>query len=135
AGHADRLRRADVGDLRLERALAVEHLDALVARIGDVQVARRIAREAADLVELPLRGPGLAPRLHEVPVLRELRDTVVRAEPVGHVDVARAVPGDVRGTAEAVAVDARARRATPAAASAFAAASTLAACAARGASA
>ena len=49
-----RLRRADAGDLRLEGALAVEHLDAVVAGVGDVDVAGRVAGDAADPVELTL---------------------------------------------------------------------------------
>src|SRR6266851_1517632 len=90
ARHADRLRHADVGDLRLERALAVEHLDALVAGIGHIEIALRIARQPADLVELPLRRSSLSPGLHKVAVLGELGDPVVAAESIGDVDVAGA---------------------------------------------
>src|SRR5262245_34897660 len=116
ARHADRLRRADIGDLRLERAFAVEDLDAVVAGVGHVDVACRIAGDAADLVELPLSRSGLAPRLHEVPFLGELRDAVVGAEAVGDVDVAGAIPRHVRRAVEAVAVDAGSRRAAAASA-------------------
>src|SRR5438034_8957170 len=52
ARNADRLRRADAGDLRLERPLAVEHLDAVVARVRHIDVARGIAANPEDLVEL-----------------------------------------------------------------------------------
>src|SRR6266851_5392085 len=103
ARHADRLRHADVGDLRLERALAVEHLDALVAGIGHIEIALRIARDAADLVELALRRPGVSPGLREVALFGELRDAIVGAEPVSDVDVAGAIPRDVGRLAEAVA--------------------------------
>ena len=93
-------------DLRLERALAVEDLDALVAGVGDVEVARRVGDDAANLVELALARSGVAPRLQEVAVLVELGDAVVGAEAVGDVDVAGAIPVDIRRPVEAVAVDA-----------------------------
>ena len=46
ARHAHRQRRADVAELRLELALAVEDLDALVAGVGDVDVARASRRRS-----------------------------------------------------------------------------------------
>src|SRR5439155_25664918 len=52
AGDADRLRHPDAGDLRLEGAFAVEHLNAVVAGIGHVEIARRITGDAANVVEL-----------------------------------------------------------------------------------
>ena len=82
----------------------------------------RVAGDAADPVELALPRSGLAPGLHEVAVLGELRDAVVGAEPVGDVDVAGAVPGDVRRPVEVVAVDAGAGSAAAAPAAAAAAA-------------
>src|SRR5262249_20140552 len=115
SGHANGLRRADVGDLRLEHAVAVEYLNPLVARIGDVDVARRFARDPADRVELPLSRAGLSPRLHEVAVLGELRHTVVGSESVAIVDVAGAIERHVGGAVEVVAANARARRARTAA--------------------
>src|SRR4029079_7319166 len=118
ARYANRLRCADGGDLRLERPFAVEHLDALVAGVGDVEIARRIRGDAADVIELPLAGSGLSPRLHEVALLRELTDPMVGPEAVGDVDVAGAIPRDVGRPIEAVAVDSGARRAASAAASA-----------------
>src|SRR2546430_181440 len=121
ARDADRLRRADAGNLRLERALAVEDLDALVPRVGHVDVARRVGRDAANPVGLSRRRPRLPPRLHEVAVLCGLRHAVVAADAVGDVDVAGAIPGDVCRMIEGVAVDAGARRAASAAAAAFAA--------------
>src|SRR5438876_721232 len=118
ARHTDRLRRADAGDLRLERALAVEHLNAVVAGVRHIDIPSGIAANPENLVELALRRSGLPPGLHEVAVFGELRDAIGRAEPVGDVDVAGAIPRDVRGPVEAVAVDTGARRSTPAAASA-----------------
>ena len=41
-----RARRADVQELRLEVAVAVEHLDAPVAAVGDVDDALRVDRDA-----------------------------------------------------------------------------------------
>ena len=41
-------------ELRLEGAVAVEHLDALVAGVGDVDVALRVDRERLHAVELAL---------------------------------------------------------------------------------
>src|SRR4029077_8646792 len=96
ARDADRLRRPDVGDLRLERAVSVKDLDPLVAGVGHVDIAGRISRDAADLIELPLTGSRGAPRLDEVAVLGELADALVGAVAVGHVDVARALPRDIR---------------------------------------
>src|SRR3954470_470405 len=110
ARDAQRLRCADAADFRLEGPFAVEHLDALVAGVSRVQVARRIGNETADLVELALARARVPPRLHEVAVLRELRDPVVRAVAVRDVDVAGAIPRDIRWPIEAVAVDAGARR-------------------------
>src|SRR5262245_24235309 len=109
AGDADRLGRADPGDLRLERALAVEHLDAVVAGVGHVEIAASVGHDPFDPVELALSRSGVAPGLDEVAVLRELRNPVVRAETVGDVNVARAIPRHVRGPVERVAVDAGSR--------------------------
>src|SRR5205085_2722246 len=75
-GNADGLRCADVGDLRLERTLPVEHLDAMIARVGDVDIARGIASNTANLVELSLRRSGLPPRFREVAVLVEFCDAI-----------------------------------------------------------
>src|SRR6185503_4756053 len=106
---ADRLRHADVGDLRLERAFTIKHLDALVPRVGHVDVSGRVAGDAANAVELSLRRAGLAPGLEEIAVPVELRNAVVRSESVGDINVAGAVPRHIRRPVETVAVDARAR--------------------------
>src|SRR5207249_12021757 len=105
-----------------ERAVGVENLNAVVARVGDVHVARRVGGDAADLVELPLRRSRLSPRLQIIAVLVEFRDAIVVAEAIGNVDVARTVPRDVGGIAEAVAGNACAWRTASAAPAAFAAA-------------
>src|SRR5439155_4813408 len=110
---ADGHRRADVGDLRLRRAVAVEHLNALVAGVGDVHVALRVERDPAQRVELPDLGAALAPRLDEVAVLVEFRDARVAGadrDAVGDVDVAVLVPRDAARAHEAVAGNSRSRR-------------------------
>src|SRR5207248_11005909 len=81
--------------------------------VGDVDVALRVERDAAQRVELPGVGAALAPRLDEVAVFVELRDArVARAhrDAVGDVDVALFIPGDARGADEAVARDSRSWR-------------------------
>ncbi len=65
----------------LKRALAVEDLDALVAGVGDVDVAGSIAGDPAHPVELTLTRAGAAPGLEEIAVLVELRDAVVDPNP------------------------------------------------------
>src|SRR5262245_6273099 len=74
---ADRVRRADTGDLRFHVAVAVEDLDALVAGIRDVDVPLRVERDAVQHVELSRLGAALSPRLDEVAVLVEFRDARV----------------------------------------------------------
>src|SRR5687767_15151990 len=101
AGHAHGERRADVAELRLERAFRVEHLDSLVAGVGDVDVALRIDGNRFHAVELALAGARRSPVLDEASVLVQLGHAVVRAHAVGDVDVAGAIPGDIRGAVEA----------------------------------
>ena len=55
----------------------VEHLDPLVAGVGDVDVALRVDRDRLHAVELPWPGAGRSPVLDEAAVLVELRDAVV----------------------------------------------------------
>src|SRR5262245_47099300 len=105
-GDADRVRRADVGDLRLHRAVAVEHLDPLVAGVRDVDVALGVERDAVERAELTRLAAAESPRLDEMSILVELRDARVaarRRDAVGDVDVAGAIPRNVSGTDEAVA--------------------------------
>src|SRR5262249_27041066 len=110
---ADRRWRGDVRNLWLRVAVAVEHLNPLVAGVGDVDVALRIERDAAQRVELADFAAALSPRLDEVAVLVELGDARVagaRRRAVGDVDVAVLVPRDACGAHEAVARNARSRR-------------------------
>src|SRR5262245_39708382 len=131
---ADGARRADVEELRLEVAVGVEHLDAPVACVSNVDEALRVYRDAARLAELTVRGPGLSPRSNELPVLVELRHAVVVAESVGDVDVAGGVPRDIGRTIEHVLLTTGSRRTSAAAATAafrVAPATTCTTCTAR----
>src|SRR5260370_5546295 len=92
---AERLGRADTGDLRLEGAVTVEHLDALVAGVGNVDIALGIDRDrAGGGAELAGFGALRAPRFDEHAVLVELRHALI-ADAVGHVDVSGGIEGDV----------------------------------------
>ena len=95
-------------ELRLEVPVAVEHLDALVADVGDVDVALRVDRQALHAGELTVPRAGRAPLRDELAVLVELRDAVGVADAVGDVDVAGAIPRDVGRTVERRAGRARA---------------------------
>src|SRR5262249_34857996 len=109
---ADGVGRTDVGDLRLRRAIAVEHLDPLVAGVGDVDVALRVERDAVQHAELARLTAAVSPGLDEVAVLVELGDAsiTVGGDAVGDVDVTAAIPRDVSGAHEAVAGNAGAGR-------------------------
>src|SRR6185503_11245959 len=63
--HADRLRVADALDLALERAVVVEHLDALIAGVSGVDVALRVNGDAVDAGEFAIRSAALSPGLDE----------------------------------------------------------------------
>src|SRR5438874_948311 len=113
--NADCLRVADILDLGLERTVVIEHLDALVAAVGGVDVALGINGDAVDAGELTGGAAALAPLLDEHAVLRELGDARVAAA-VGDEDVALRIPRDVGRAIEDVLRRAGSRR--PAAASA-----------------
>src|SRR5262249_19976184 len=108
---------------------AVEDLNPLVAGVGDIHVALRVERDAAQRVELTRVAAPESPRLDEVAVLVELRHPRVAAvhrHAVGDVDVAGTIPGDVRRTHEAVAGNSGSwRPGRTGAGSAFPAAATL----------
>src|SRR5262249_38554059 len=83
------------------------------------EVVLRVDGDAVDHPELTLLRPGLSPGLYEVSLLVELRDPRV-AEPVGDVDIAGPVKGDIGRTVEICARETRPGRSCRAAA-AFAA--------------
>src|SRR5207248_3095742 len=107
--NADCLRVADILDLGLERAVVIEHLDALVAAVGGVDVALGINGDAVDAGELTGGAAALAPLLDEHAVLRELGDARVAAA-VGDEDVALRIPRDVGRSIEDVLLRAGSRR-------------------------
>src|SRR5262249_2552041 len=103
---------ADAGDLRLEGAVAVEHLDTLVAGVGNVDIALGIDRDrAGGGAELARLGTLRTPRFDEHAVLVELRDALV-ADAVGHVDVSSGVESDVGRAIEEIGRSAGAGRLT-----------------------
>src|SRR4029450_7013475 len=98
-------------DLAHERVrLRIDHLDAAIAAIADVDVAFRVVGDRVRRVQLTeLRSTTrFTHRRHPVAVLRELRGARVDVA-VADVDVAFGVPGDVGRLAE-LTVDRRPRR-------------------------
>src|SRR5215471_1248151 len=116
---ADSPRRADARDLGLERAFAIEDLDALIAAVGDVDVVLRVGGDGQWEVELPGICATGAPALEVLAVRVHLGDACV-AVAVGDVNVAGRIEGDVGGLVEVVAGDAGTGAATPSAAAALA---------------
>src|SRR5206468_648966 len=97
-------------DLHLAHELAalIEHLDAAVAPVGDINVALVVGGNAVRRVELSELSPSwFAVRADPVAVLVELGDARVDV-PVADVDIALRIPGHVGGLAE-LAVDGRQR--------------------------
>ncbi len=70
-----------------ERTVAGEDLDAVVAGVGDIQVAVRAQGQRPGPAELPRLGARAAPALHELAVRVELADALVLPE-LGDVVVA-----------------------------------------------
>ena len=89
---------------------AIEHLNALVTLVRDVDIALGVGGKRMGRVELPSVGSSRSPREEESSVPVELRDACVRSVTVGDEDVAFAVPGDVARTGELVTGAASARR-------------------------
>ena len=88
---ADRPRRPADAEFLLEFAVAVEHLDAAIGAVGDVEIAVGVADDAVRGVELAGAGAALAPVLDQVAVLAEFGDARI-AVAVGDVDAAVCVP-------------------------------------------
>src|SRR3954447_3867918 len=66
--HAEATGAKQVLPLRFEFTVAVEHLDAVVFAVGDINPAVGIATNVVDDVELALTGPGRAPRHEQLAV-------------------------------------------------------------------
>src|ERR1700720_618669 len=60
--HVETARAVQVFPLRLVFAVAVEHLDAMVLTVRDIDPAVGVATDVVDNVELALAGSGFAPR-------------------------------------------------------------------------
>src|SRR5262249_46132539 len=78
-------------DLALEGAIGVEHLDAVVVKIADVNVALRIGGDAVHEVELAGTFAALPPRLHPVAILVVFGHARIHVA-VADVDVALRIP-------------------------------------------
>ena len=74
-----------------EIAVAVEHLDAPVVAVADIDVALRVGRDGVHEVELARALAALAPGLDPVAVLAELGDARVDVA-VADIDVRRSGP-------------------------------------------
>src|SRR5215212_3971916 len=85
--HAEATGTMQVLPLRLELTVAVEHLDAVVFAVGDIDPAVGIATDVVDDVELALTGPGRAPGHEQLAVGRVFVDTGI-AIAVRHVNLA-----------------------------------------------
>ena len=60
--HVEAARPVQVVPLGLVAAVAVEHLDAVVLAVGDIDPAVGVGTDVVDDVELARQGAGLAPR-------------------------------------------------------------------------
>src|ERR1041385_6179316 len=101
--NADRGRRPNACDLRLEGSLAVEDLNPLVPGVGDVDVALGIDHNAVHRRELALCRSSRSPGLDELAVLVKLGDPGV-AVSIGYVNVPGSDPRHVGGPLENVAL-------------------------------
>ena len=85
--HAESARTVKVLPLCLEPAVAVEHLDAVVLAVGDIDPAVGIATDVVDDVEFALAGPRRPPRHEQLAVGRVFVDAGI-AIAVRHVNLA-----------------------------------------------
>src|ERR1700730_8974868 len=83
--HVKPARAMQVIPLRLILAVAVEHLDAVVLAVGDIDPAISIGADVVHDVEFAWASAGLAPRLQQLAVGRVFMDASI-PEPVGDVD-------------------------------------------------
>ena len=86
-GHVQGARPMHVAPLRLEFAVAVEHLHAVVLAIGDIDPAVGIAVDVVRQIELALADAAAAPG-HQVFSVRRVLVHLGVAVAVGHVDLA-----------------------------------------------
>src|SRR5262245_61326779 len=98
---ADRPRIADVVVDRFHVQIVVEHLDASVAAVADIDVAVGIHRHRVRQVQLAASAAARPSLLDESSVLVELHDARV-AISIGHEDIPRRIKAHVSGPAEDV---------------------------------
>jgi hypothetical protein len=65
--HVEAARAVQVFPLRLVFAVAVEHLDAMVLAVSDIDPAVGVTADVVDDVELALTGSGFAPHISNLP--------------------------------------------------------------------
>src|SRR6185437_3671922 len=101
-GHAEAAGAVDVVPLRLVAALAVEHLDAVVLAVGDIDPAIGVGDDVVHDVELAGPGAGLAPGEEQLAVVRVFVHARI-AIAVGDIDLLlrreRGVGAAVEGSA------------------------------------
>src|SRR3989442_714344 len=101
--HLDVIRLPDVRPHVEELPIFVEHLDAAVCSIGDIDAPVLVDRHRVYRVELAGAGAGCSPRQEELSIPVELDDARVRVS-VGDEEGAVGKPGDVRGPTEMLVV-------------------------------
>src|SRR6185312_12106462 len=92
--NADSRGGSDIGDLVFVIAIAIENLNAFVARIGCVDVAFCIDRNSVHSAELAVGRAARTPGSYELAVFIEFRDAGI-AKPIGHVNISGRVPRDI----------------------------------------
>src|SRR5207302_9993999 len=90
-------------DLAQTRPLAVEHLNAAVVAVSDIDIALRVGRDGVYQIELARPLAFLAPGFHPVAIPVELGDARIHVA-VADIAVAGRVPGDISRLAEAAVV-------------------------------
>src|SRR5580692_5665581 len=85
--HVETARAVQVFPLRLVFAVAVEHLDAMVLAVGDIDPAVGVGDDVVDDVELAGIGAGFTPTFNQLAVGRVLMHASI-AVAVGDVDLA-----------------------------------------------
>ena len=98
-GAGFRIRRHVDGKHAQELALRIEHLNAPIRAIADIQIVAAVGHNGMRQVKLPRPCAWFAPRFHPVAILVILGHTGVDVS-VGDVDVPLGIPGYVGGLAK-----------------------------------
>src|SRR5207248_3664080 len=86
-------------DLAQKCTVTLEHLNAVISAIGDVDVVLRIDGDTMWSVELPRLIAGFTPGLQPTTIFVDLRNSRIDVT-IADISVARSVPGHVRYLAE-----------------------------------